>query len=69
MIPKDPVMLLSFVNLKLRDFYSSLDDMCREMELDRKELEKKLEALTMSMTRDVISLYRFQENEENGIFM
>ena len=25
MIPKDPVMLLSFVNLKLRDFYSSLD--------------------------------------------
>ena len=42
MIPKDPVMLLSFVNLKLRDFYSSLDDMCREMELDRKELEKKL---------------------------
>ena len=42
MIPKDPVMLLSFVNRKLRDFYSSLDDMCREMELDRKELEKKL---------------------------
>ncbi|MGN0400130.1 MAG: DUF4250 domain-containing protein [Blautia sp.] len=42
MIPKDPVMLLSFVNLKLRDFYSSLDDLCREMELDRKDLEKKL---------------------------
>ena len=34
MIPKDPMILLSFVNLKLRDFYSSLDDMC--------ELEKKL---------------------------
>ena len=27
-LPKDPVMLLSFVNLKLRDYYSSLDDMC-----------------------------------------
>ena len=25
MIPKDPVMLLSFVNLKLRDYYSSLE--------------------------------------------
>lgn len=42
MIPKDPMILLSFVNLKLRDFYSSLDDMCQEMELDKKELEKKL---------------------------
>ena len=28
MIPKDPVMLLSYVNLKLRDFYSSLDALC-----------------------------------------
>ena len=32
MIPKDPVMLLSFVNLKLRDFYGSLDALCEEME-------------------------------------
>ena len=42
MIPKDPMILLSFVNLKLRDFYSSLDDMCQAMDLDKSELEKKL---------------------------
>ena len=42
MIPKDPVMLLTFANMKLRDFYSSLDDMCEDLQLDRKELEKKL---------------------------
>ena len=42
MIPKDPVLLLSFANMKLRDFYSSLDDMCEDLQLDRKELEKKL---------------------------
>ena len=30
-IPNDPVMLLSFVNLKLRDFYNNLDDMCNEL--------------------------------------
>ena len=42
MIPKDQVMLLSFANMKLRDFYSSLDDMCEDLQLDRKELEKKL---------------------------
>lgn len=42
MIPKDPAILLSFVNTKLRDFYDSLDEMCDDMELDRKEIEDKL---------------------------
>ena len=45
MIPKDPAMLLSFVNLKLRDFYGNLDALCEDMELDRQELEKKLETI------------------------
>ena len=45
MIPKDPVMLLSFVNLKLRDFYGSLDALCEEMELDRENLLEKLSAI------------------------
>ena len=35
MIPNDPAILLSFVNTKLRDFYSNLDDMCDDMELVR----------------------------------
>lgn len=35
-------MLLSFLNLKLRDFYDSLDALCEDMELDRAELEEKL---------------------------
>ena len=30
-LPKDPVMLLSFVNMKLRDEYSSLDEMCSSL--------------------------------------
>lgn len=42
MIPKDPVMLLSFVNLKLRDFYPNLDEMCEMLEIDQKELVEKL---------------------------
>lgn len=41
MIPKDPVMLLSFANMKLRDFYSSLDAMCEDLQLDRKDLEDR----------------------------
>ena len=45
MIPKDPVMLLSFVNLKLRDFYSSLDALCDDMDVSRTEIEEKLSTI------------------------
>ncbi|MBD5480336.1 MAG: DUF4250 domain-containing protein [Lachnospiraceae bacterium] len=42
MVPKDPVMLLSFVNMKLRDFYQDVDELCSQLDIDRKELEEKL---------------------------
>lgn len=45
MIPNDPVILLSFVNLKLRDFYRDLEHLCEDLELDRAELEQKLAAI------------------------
>ena len=44
-IPRDPAMLLSFVNLKLRDNYKSLDAMCDDMQLDRDEILQKLAAI------------------------
>lgn len=45
MIPNDPVMLLSFINLKLRDFYGSLDALCEDLDVDRKSIEEKLEGI------------------------
>jgi hypothetical protein len=45
MIPSDPYMLLSYINLKLRDFYGSLDALCDDLDIDRQELEKKLESI------------------------
>lgn len=45
MIPKDPVMLLSFVNLKLRDYYDSLDQLCDDLDVDQSELEDKLASI------------------------
>jgi len=42
MIPKDPVMLLSFVNMKLRDFYKDLDSLCEELEMEKETLVEKL---------------------------
>lgn len=44
-IPKDPAMLLSFVNLKLRDNYKSLDEMCDDLLIDREELTQKLSSI------------------------
>jgi len=37
-LPQDPVILLSVINTKLRDFYPSLDQLCKEMEVNKKEL-------------------------------
>ena len=44
-LPKDPAMLLSVVNMKLRDFYPSLDELCRSEDVSRSELEQALASL------------------------
>ena len=44
-LPKDPVMLLSLINTKLRDFNSSLDDFCKENNLNEDEIKKQLEMI------------------------
>ena len=41
-LPKDPVMLLSLINTKLRDYNSSLDDFCKENDLDMEAIKEKL---------------------------
>ena len=45
MPPKDPMILLSWVNTRLRDEYPTLDALCDDQDLDRAELEKTLEAV------------------------
>ena len=44
-MPNDPAMLLSFVNLKLRDNYKSLDEMCDDLGVSREEIAKKLASI------------------------
>lgn len=41
-LPKDSFMLLSVVNTKLRDYYSSLDDFCSAENVSRAEVENQL---------------------------
>ncbi|MCI8736556.1 MAG: DUF4250 domain-containing protein [Lachnospiraceae bacterium] len=45
MIPSDPIMLLSFINLKLRDYYSSLEALCEDMDISGEEITEKLAAV------------------------
>ena len=43
MLPKDPVMLISVLNTKLRDRYDSLEALCDDLELNRDELTIRLQ--------------------------
>ncbi|HIV37425.1 MAG TPA: DUF4250 domain-containing protein [Candidatus Blautia avicola] len=51
MIPKDPVMLLSYVNTQLRDFYSSLSSMCEDKGLNPEEIKTKLAGIDYQYDR------------------
>ena len=42
MLPADPDMLASFLNMKLRDQYASLDALCEDLELNKEEIVLKL---------------------------
>jgi len=53
MIPNDPVILLGFMNTKLRDQYKNLEILCDDLQCNRKEIERKLESID----------YRYNENQ------
>ena len=44
MLPKNHNMVASFLNLQLRDVYPSLDALCDDLDVDKQEILKKLEA-------------------------
>lgn len=43
MLPRDPEILLSMINTKLRDSYSSFEELCGETDEDKDELEAILD--------------------------
>ena len=44
-LPKDPMLLLSVVNTKLRDFYDSLDAFCEDLGVNNEELIETLKGI------------------------
>ena len=50
--PKDPAMLLSFINLKLRDFYKNLDMLCEDLGVSKDEICAKLSSIDYEYDKD-----------------
>ena len=50
---KDPNILLSMINMKLRDMYSSLENLCEDLDIDRVELEEKLGEIGYSYISEI----------------
>ncbi|MBO4267462.1 MAG: DUF4250 domain-containing protein [Lachnospiraceae bacterium] len=44
-IPEDAMMLLSFVNLKLRDYYKDIDEMCEDLGVCKDKIIEKLSSI------------------------
>ena len=51
-LPNDPVMLLSAVNMKLRDQYDSLDALCDDFHISPEDIEKKLDEIGYEYNRE-----------------
>ncbi len=44
-MPKDPVMLLSYINTQLRDFYPSLEEFCKAADVRQEEIAETLKSI------------------------
>ncbi len=52
-LPKDPMMLFSFINMKLRDFYPSLDALCKDMDVNKEDIVNTLKAAGFEYNREL----------------
>ncbi|HIT90900.1 MAG TPA: DUF4250 domain-containing protein [Candidatus Merdenecus merdavium] len=45
MLPEDPAILLSYVNMQLRDYYTSLEDLCKSLSVSKEYIVQRLESI------------------------
>lgn len=57
MLPEDPNMLLSLINMKLRDYYGSLSQLCEDMDVSESEIVGKLNRIG----------YRYEEEQNRFV--
>lgn len=44
-VPNDPAILLSYINTQLRDFYPSLDELGKSLNVNPEEIKNKLASI------------------------
>ena len=52
-LPRDPMLLLSVVNTKLRDYYHSLDGLCDDMNVNKEEIISALKLIDYAYDSDI----------------
>lgn len=52
-IPKDPIILLSFINTHLRDSFSSLEELCDSLMLNKEDLKQKLNSIDYHYDKNI----------------
>lgn len=56
MLPKDPIILLSTLNMKLRDQYSSLSALCEDLDEDENEILRIMKDAGFTYDKDLNQL-------------
>ena len=56
-LPKDPMLLSSVVNTKLRDYYHDLDALCDDLDVEKEEIVNTLKAID----------YEYDENRQQFV--
>jgi len=56
-IPKDPIIMLSYINTQLRDFYPSLEELCKALDANPQEIISRLAAVN----------YRYDESKNQFV--
>lgn len=63
LLPKDPYILLSFLNARLRDQYADLEDLCASLDADEQSLRETLAGVDLSLRSRLSSVYTDHSKE------
>ena len=53
MLPNDPVILLSFLNTKLRDVYKNIDELCDDFSVNKNDIINKMKMIDYEYSEEI----------------